>query len=192
MENPFKRFSALKQALKEQRRRGARVRFASCGQVLIDGLPFAFSVASDGDASAKGFCISFSGEPVENGELTFGPLELRLFKNGRSITQKKKLAKIIKKDGKPIFQARFPELELRDSLSDAKGKTREEQLLSDITSAYSFKVTPHFTGSSDGEVMLTCYPFEEPLKGLAVEWKACTADRDWFSNNPGKLDLKKR
>ncbi|MBR1763942.1 MAG: hypothetical protein IJ746_00945 [Ruminococcus sp.] len=192
MNNPFKRFSALKQAIRQQTKRGAKVRFASCGQVLIDGLPFAFSVASDGDQSGKGFCISFSGEPVEKGELTFDVLELRLFKNGRTVTQKKKLAKIVKKDGKHIFQARFPELELRDCGADTKGRSREEQFLGDIASTYSFKVTPHYTGAEDGEVMLTCYPFEEPLNGLAVEWKPCTADRDWFEHNPEKLTKKKR
>ena len=175
------KLSELKMAVKMSRMRGAKVRFAACGGVLIDGLPFAFSVASDGAASSKGFCVSFSGEAVEDGRLTFDVIELRTFKNGRSTLQKKKLAKIVKTDGKHIYQARFPGLELLDTTAKKeKGKSREEQFLGDIASTYSFKVFPHYSGDEDTEVMITCYPFEDPIGGLAVEWKPCTSDKDWF------------
>lgn len=187
MKNPFPSLSALKYAIAQRKKRGVKVRFVSCGKVLIDGLVFAFSVASDGDPSSKGFCISFSGEPVESGALTFDVIELRMMKNGRSITRTKKLAKIVKKDGKHIYQAKFADLELADYAASDKGKSKEELFLGDIASAYSFRVTPHYTGTDDGEVMITCYPYEDPIKGLAVEWKPCTADKNWFEHNPDKL-----
>ena len=54
----------------------------------------------------------------------------------------KKLAKIVKKDGKHIYQAKFADLELADYAASDKGKSKEEQFLGDIASAYSFRVTP--------------------------------------------------
>ena len=42
--------------------------FAACGKILIDSLRFSFSITSDGKASNKGLCVSFSSAWKSNGD----------------------------------------------------------------------------------------------------------------------------
>ncbi|MBR6872168.1 MAG: hypothetical protein IKN17_01535 [Ruminococcus sp.] len=177
------KLALAKKQIKEMTRRGVKVRFVSCGKVLIDGLPFSFSVASGGEPSQKGVVVSFSGEPVENGTLTLGTIEMRYSRSGRAHSETKKLVRIEKSDGKHIYQAKFPSASLEDYQPTGK-KADSEMFLADITSAYTFKVTPTFKEPKDAEVMVTVYPIADPLAGLAVEWRDCTSDKDWFEHNP--------
>ena len=186
------KLALAKKQIKELRKQGVKVRISTCGRVLIDGLPFSFSAVSDGAASQKGIVVSFSGEPVENGSLTFGTIELRFFVGGRARSATKKLNRIEKSDGKHIYQAKFTEAALAEFVP-SKGKAGSEDFLADVASALSFKTTPTYKGSEDAEVMLTVYPIEDPLAGLAVEWRSCTSDKDWFEHNPDALKpVKKR
>lgn len=162
-----------------------KVRIPVCGKVMIDGMPFSFSAASDGKASNKGIVVSFSGEPVENGTLKLGTIEMRYVRYGRNHTETKKLQWIKKSDGKHIYQAKFPSAVLEEAA--AVGDTDAEVFLADISAAYSFRVTPEYAEAEDNEVMITVYPIEEPLTGLAVEWRACTSDKEWFEHNPDAL-----
>ena len=45
------RLGLVWQQIAQMKKRGVKVRIAACGKVLIDGLPFSFSVVSDGEAS---------------------------------------------------------------------------------------------------------------------------------------------
>ncbi|MBR6101998.1 MAG: hypothetical protein IKP95_06205 [Ruminococcus sp.] len=185
------KLAMAKKQLKEMTKRGVKVKISSCGRVLIDGLPFSFSVSSAGDASRKGIVVSFSGDPVEKGELTLDVIELHCVKNGKARTETKKLSKIVKSDGKHIYQAKFTGLELEEFAPTGK-KADEEMFLADISSQYTFKTVPEYKQETDGEIMLTVYPIEEPLTGLAVEWKPCTSDKEWFSHNPDALKAAKK
>lgn len=177
------RLALAKKQLEQLKRQGAKVKFAACGRVMIDGLPFSFSVSSGGDASNKGIVVSFSGEPVENGSLILNTIDMHYTRNGRAHSQTKKLARIVKSDGKHIYQAKFTDAVLEDA-QPRKKKSDPEALLADIASAYSFKVTPEYKASEDAEVMVTVYPIADPLTGLAVEWRSCTGDKDWFEHHP--------
>ncbi|MBR1393117.1 MAG: hypothetical protein IJ561_04710 [Ruminococcus sp.] len=183
------KLALAKKQLEQMNKRGVKVKIASCGKVLINGLPFSFSAASAGDASNKGIVISFSGEPVEKGLLTFGAVEMHYFRGGKARQETKKLVKVIKKDGKPIYQARFTDAVLEEFAPDGK-KADENMFLTDIASHYTFRTTPQYTGEEDAEVMITVYPLEDPLGGLAVEWKPCTTDENWFTSHPEALKTK--
>ena len=56
MKNPF---AGLK-------KKQVKLQFSTCGEIMIDGLPFAFGVESAGKASDKGLCVSISGEAVND------------------------------------------------------------------------------------------------------------------------------
>ena len=180
------KLALAKKQLEQMKKQGVKVKFAACGKVMIDGLPFSFSVMSAGEASNKGIVVSFSGEPVENGSLVLETVDMHYTRNGRARSQTKKLARIVKSDGKHIYQARFTDAVLEASQPTRK-KAGSEELLADIASAYTFKVTPEYKPAEDAEVMVTVYPIAEPLTGLAVEWRSCTSDKDWFEHHPEAL-----
>ena len=177
------KLALAKKQLEQIKKQGVRVRFSACGKVMIDSLPFSFSVSSAGDASNKGIVVSFSGEPVENGSLVLNTIDMHYTRNGRAHSQTKKLARIVKSDGKHIYQAKFTDAVL-ESASSSKKKKSPEDLLADIASAYTFKTVPEYRSAEDAEVMVTVYPIADPLTGLAVEWRDCTSDKDWFEHHP--------
>ena len=86
MKNPF---AGLK-------KKQVKLQFSTCGEIMIDGLPFAFGVESAGKASDKGLCVSISGEAVNDGRVTFSNLEyyenhggkITLVKHGFSLVTK--------------------------------------------------------------------------------------------------------
>lgn len=180
----------IKKQLAMMNRQTVKVKIPVCGKVMIDGMPFGFSAASDGKASQKGIVVSFSGEPVENGSLKLGTIEMKYVSNGKNRTETKKLQYIEKKDGKHIYQAKFTGAVLGEA--GAVGDTDAEIFLADVSSSFNFKVTPEYKAAEDGEVMITVYPIEEPLSGLAVEWRSCTSDKQWFEHNPDALKPIKR
>ncbi len=177
------KLALAKKQMDMMKKRGVKVKIGTCGKVLIDGLPFSFSVTSAGDASQKGIVVSFSGEPVEKGDLTLGTIEMRFTRDGRAHSTTKKLARIVKSDGKHIYQAKFTDAVLEE-YRPPKKKADSAAFLADIASAYSFRVIPEYKAAEDAEIMLTVYPIADPLAGLAVEWRSCTSDKDWFEHNP--------
>lgn len=155
--------------------------FATCGEVFIDGLTFSFGVESAGARSDKGLCISISGEAIDNGSVTFSNLEYHEKLSGGITVVKHDFPKITKKDGKQIYQARFQKIPIPEAGNYSFfHKTTEDEVLSRINSEINFKVTPHYTGNEMPELMLTVYPYENPLTGSAVQWIKCTADQDYF------------
>ena len=68
MKNPF---AGLK-------KKQVKLQFSTCGEIMIDGLPFAFGVESAGKASDKGLCVSISGEAVNDGRVTFSLIDISL------------------------------------------------------------------------------------------------------------------
>ena len=61
------KLALAKKQIEQMKKRGVKVKITACGKVMIDGLPFSFSVMSGGERSEKGIVVSFSGEAVENG-----------------------------------------------------------------------------------------------------------------------------
>lgn len=160
-----------------------KLAFAACGKVLIDSLRFSFSVTSDGKASQKGLCVSFSGEAIDSGEVTLTDLEWIENRRGKNVVHKVDMPLTTKKDGKRIYQAKFPHIHISDaSQRVGENQTMEEALSSIISKDIRFKVTPHYSGDGEPEVMLNVYPYENALTGSCTQWLKVTADKDWFEH----------
>ena len=56
----------------------------------------------------------------------------------------------------------------------------EQDVIDRINAQISFRVVPHYSGNETPEVMLSVYPYENPLTGSATQWLNVTADRDYF------------
>lgn len=161
-----------------------KLAFAACGKVLIDSLRFSFSVTSDGKASVKGLCVSFSGEAIDSGEVTLTDFEWIENRRGKNVVHKVEMPLTAKKDGKRIYQAKFPHIHISDaSQRIGENQTIEDALSSIISKDIRFKVTPHYTGEGEPEVMLNVYPYENALTGSCTHWLKVTADQDWFEHN---------
>ena len=161
-----------------------KLAFAACGKVLIDLLRFSFSVTSDGKASQKGLCVSFSGEAIDSGAVTLTDFEWIENRRGKTVVHKVDMPLTAKKDGKRIYQAKFPHIHIPDaSQRIGENQTMEEALSSIISKDIRFKVTPHYSGDGEPEVMLNVYPYENALTGSCTQWLKVTADKDWFEHN---------
>ena len=161
-----------------------KLAFAACGKVLIDSLRFSFSVTSDGKASQKGLCVSFSGEAIDSGAVTLTDFEWIENRRGKTVVHKVDMPLVTKKDGKRIYQAKFPHIHIPDaSQRIGENQTMEEALSSIISKDIRFKVTPHYSGDGEPEVMLNVYPYENALTGSCTQWLKVTADHDWFEHN---------
>lgn len=160
-----------------------KLAFAACGKVLIDSLRFSFSVTSDGKASQKGLCVSFSGEAIDSGAVTLTDFEWIENRRGKAVVHKVDMPLTAKKDGKRIYQAKFPHIHIPDaSQRIGENQTMEEALSSIISKDIRFKVTPHYSGDGEPEVMLNVYPYENALTGSCTQWLKVTADQDWFEH----------
>lgn len=161
-----------------------KLAFAACGKVLIDSLRFSFSVTSDGKASQKGLCVSFSGEAIDSGVVTLTDFEWIENRRGKTVVHKVDMPLTAKKDGKRIYQAKFPHIHIPDaSQRIGENQTMEEALSSIISKDIRFKVTPHYSGDGEPEVMLNVYPYENALTGSCTQWLKVTTDQDWFEHN---------
>lgn len=161
--------------------KGVKLQFAACGEVMIDGLPFAFGVESAGKASDKGICVSISGDAVDSGEVTFSNLQFHEMHGGKVTVVKHDFPLVKKKDGKKIYQAKFSKIPLTEFSTGAFfRKITEQEVIDRLNAQLSFRVTPHYSGSETPEVMLTVYPIEDPVMGSCVEWKKVTSDKDYF------------
>lgn len=191
MNNPLKQ---LKKQLHNINKPQVKLKFSTCGEILIDGLPFAFGVESDGISSDKGLTVALSGEAIDKGKLTFDTIELNLLNNAKIKSIIKKLEAVTKNDGKKIYRARFPEVIIpvcpKQPIFSFRRQLSEKEFLQKLSSEISFKTVPCYKGTEEAEVMITVYPNENPLNGLAVSWKNCTSDKDWFVHNFGKRNDK--
>lgn len=158
--------------------------FSTCGKIMIDDLRFSFSIESSGRASEKGLCVSFSGEAIDSGEVTMSDFEWIENRRGKTVVHKVDMPLTKKKDGKHIYQARFPHIHIPDaSQRVADGQTIEDALSGIIGKDIRFKVTPHYHGSGEPEIMLNVYPYENALTGSCTQWLKVTSDQDWFEHN---------
>ena len=80
MKNPLKGLGGSLKKLTEPK---VKLKFSTCGEIMIDGLPFSFGVESDGISSDKGLVVSISGEAVDSGKLTFEKIELNLLSGAK-------------------------------------------------------------------------------------------------------------
>lgn len=174
MLNLFGSFAAAK-------KKQVKLQFATCGEVMMDGLAFAFGVESIGIASDKGLCVSISGDAVDSGEVTFSGLEYHEQHGGKITIVKHGFPLVTKKDGKKIYQAKFTKIPIAEYSTGAFfKKVTEQDVIDRINAQISFRVVPHYSGSETPEVMLSVYPYENPLTGSATQWLNVTADRDYF------------
>jgi hypothetical protein len=167
--------------LKKMNEQQVKLRFCTCGEIMIDGLPFTFGVESIGRESQKGLCVTLSGEAVDNGQVTFSDLEYHEMHGGNVTIVKHDFPLVKKKDGKKIYQAKFSKIPIiQCQPSGFFRKTTEEDIINQVNAQLSFRVTPHYSGSDNPEVMLSVYPYENPMTGSATEWKNVTSDQDYF------------
>ncbi|MBQ8966404.1 hypothetical protein [Ruminococcus sp.] len=153
------------------------LKMISCGEIMIAGLPYTFSMQNIG-AESKGICVTISGDDVDSGRIRFTDLVFMKQKNGKSAPERYDFPLVTKKDGKKIYQARFDDLPLQEF--DPEVATTKEEFLGVISTQLTFRVTPLFEGDDTPEVMLSVYPLGDPITGSATEWKKVTADEDYF------------
>lgn len=77
-----------------------------------------------------------------------------------------------------IYQAKFTDIKLPEF--DSSVATTKEEFLGVLATQLTFRVTPLYKGNGLPEIMLSVYPFGDPLTGSATEWKRVTADQDYF------------
>lgn len=154
------------------------LKMISCGEVMINGLPYSFSLQNVGAGSSAGLCVTISGEDVDNGRVRFTDLIFLKNQGGKIVPQRYDFPLVTKKDGKKIYQARFDKLRLQEFAPEVA--TTEEEFLGVLSTQLTFRVTPLFEGKDMPEVMLSIYPFADPLTGSATEWKKVTSDEDYF------------
>lgn len=181
MKNPFSRAGQFIKKMKDPK---PKLKISSSGEILIDGLPFSFTVVSSGSASDKGLVVSFSGEAVDKGIVTFEKIEAVTACGQTSEKIVKNPELITKKDGKRIYQTRFSEIPVPAA---AKGsgfrlKRSREDFFKSVSSEITFRTVPHYSLSEECEIMITVYPAAAPLNGLSVIWKSCTSDKDYFTH----------
>lgn len=178
-----KPLNTIRSGLKKMKASQVKLRLSTCGEIMIDGLNFAFGVESAGTASDKGLCVSISGEAVDSGEVTFSDLEYHEQHGGSITVVKHDFPVVTKKDGKRIYQARFTRIPITEYSSGAFfRKVTEQDVINRINAQISFRVTPHYSGSNTPEVMLSIYPYDNPLTGSATQWLKVTSDKDYFLN----------
>ncbi len=158
-----------------------RLEFATCGEIMIDGLIFSFGVESAGLASDKGLCVSISGESVDKGDITFTDLQYHEQHGGNITVVQHDFPLVTKRDGKKIYQARFTKIPITEYSGGAFfRKITEQDVIDRMNAQISFRVTPHYSGSGLPEIMLSVYPYENPLNGSATQWLKVTSDKDYF------------
>ena len=160
------------------------LKMISCGEIMISGLPYSFSLQNIGAASNKGLCVTISGDDVDSGRVRFTDLYYLKNVDGKIVPQRTDFFLVPKKDGKKLYQARFTDMKLEEfSTGSAFENTTEEEFIQAVNSQISFKVTPLFDGDDMPEVMPSIYPFADPITGSATEWKKVTSDQDYFLHN---------
>ena len=167
--------------------------FSSCGEILIDRLPFSFAIVSNGKESRMGLCVTLSGEAVHNGEVAVSGLEISTMKNGKMTKKRVDFPLITKSDGKRIYQARFEKLVIQEHEQSVNKRMDQEQFLRVVNSDIRFSFMPHYSGEDMPEVMLSVFPYENPLTGSATQWLKVTSDQDYFLHKLGRVKgFKKR
>ena len=163
-----------------------KLSFTACGEVMINGLPFSFGIESLTDGSEMGFCVTFSGEAIDSGALKLSGFERHRMVGGKRSAVKTDLPLVVKKDGKKIYQARFEGFALTGRQGRSLKKATGQELISSLDDQVDFSVTPHYSGTDTPDVMLSIYPFENPLNGSATKWLNVTADQDYFLHRAQK------
>ncbi len=191
MKNPFKN---LNETIKRMNAPEIKLKFTTCGEVLIDGLTYTFGVESVGLMSKKGLVVAISGDAVDSGKLVLDNIIITTGNAKGPKTMNKKMNYITKSDGKKIYQVKCPEIcipcapQFRDDSDDEKEP--EIAFLEQINSEITFKINPKYKEDEDDEIMITVYPLENVLTGAAVEWRDCTSDSDYFLHRSKKSKSK--
>ena len=154
------------------------LKMISCGEIMINRLPYSFSLQNIGAASSEGLCVTISGGAVDNGRVRFTDFVFIRNIDGKIKTERYDLPLVTKKDGKKLYQAKFDNLMLKEF--DPKEAKTEEEFLGVLSTQLTFRVTPVFEGDDMPEVMLSVYPYGDPITGSATEWKRVTSDEDYF------------
>lgn len=154
------------------------LKMISCGEIMIDRLPYTFSLQNIGAASNEGLIVSLSGDDIDSGRVRFTDLTFQRISNGKAEWVRCDLPLVTKNDGKRIYQARFGSIFLPEF--DPSVASTEEEFLGVLSTQLTFRVTPLFDGDDTPEIMLSVYPLGDPLTGSATEWKKVTSDQDYF------------
>ena len=88
------------------------LKMVSCGEIMINELPFSFSMQNIGAASDAGICVTISGEAVNSGIVRFTDFTFIKNVNGKAIPERYDLPLVKKSDGKMIYQVKFTDIKL--------------------------------------------------------------------------------
>ncbi|WP_295157651.1 hypothetical protein [uncultured Ruminococcus sp.] len=174
-----KRINEIKEILGDHVASGKPyLKMISCGEIMINRLPYSFSLQNIGAASNAGICVTLSGGAVDNGRVRFTDFVFLKNVDGKVIPERYDLPLVTKNDGKKLYQAKFDKLVLKEY--DPTVAKTEEEFLGVLSTQLTFRVTPLFEGEDMPEIMLSVYPYGDPLTGSATEWKRVTSDEDYF------------
>ncbi|WP_294475630.1 hypothetical protein [uncultured Ruminococcus sp.] len=160
------------------------LKMISCGEIMIDRLPYTFSLQNIGAASDEGLIVSLSGDDIDSGRVRFTDFTFQRITDGKAEWVRYDLPLVKKNDGKRIYQARFGNIFLTEF--DPSVASTEEEFLGVLSTQLTFRVTPLFQGDDTPEIMLSVYPLGDPLTGSATEWKKVTSDQDYFLHRSKK------
>lgn len=64
------------------------LKMVGCGEIMINELPFSFSMQNIGAASDAGICITISGDAVDSGIVRFTDLTYMKNVNGKTVPER--------------------------------------------------------------------------------------------------------
>lgn len=177
---------ASKQLIKDMTRKfmggDVKLRLLQNSGVMINGLEFTFMAESIGKASGKGFVLSLSCDEIDMDKLKFTTVTLIAGAIDKKRTVTRRLERSKKSDGKYIYSARFSGIEIPEAHAQSK-KERLEALINGTQNQFVFKLTPHYQGEEECEVMITLYPLESVLTGAATLYKKVTSNSNYYADS---------
>lgn len=159
-----------------------KLRLLQNSGIMINGLEFTFMGESVGRESSKGFAVSLSCDEIDRDRLRFSTITMTAGSGAKNKSITKKLERVKKSDGKYIYQAKFPGVYIPEAES-VSGKDKLEQLLAGTKNQFVFKLTPHYEGEKECEVMITLYPYESVLTGAATLYKNVTSNMNFYADS---------
>ena len=159
-----------------------KLRLLQNSGIMINGLEFTFMGESIGRESSKGFAVSLTCDEIDKDRLRFSTITMTAGSGVKNKSITKKLERVKKSDGKYAYQAKFPNIHIPEA-EDLSGMDKLEQLMAGSKNQFVFKLTPHYEGEKECEVMITFYPYESILTGAATLYKKVTSNSNYYADS---------
>ncbi len=159
-----------------------KLRLLQNSGIMINGLEFTFMGESIGRGSSKGFAVSLTCDEIDKDRLRFSTITMTAGSGVKNKSITKRLERIKKSDGKYAYQAKFPNIQIPEA-EDLNGMDKLERLMAGTNNQFVFKLTPHYEGEKECEVMITLYPYESVLTGAATLYKKVTSNTNYYADS---------